>query len=135
MKSMQDRVLDRVEDIITGAGLEPTIKKAFGNTGIVYAMDRKFTTWVELTYNFQDFYATFRMSGPGIYMRHNGKVNGMAVRADRTDGNASWHMLKYIEADRIQEMFTLLARAATGGDPDAVAKALAYTREQETTDA
>jgi hypothetical protein len=51
MTTMQDTLLERIEQVITDAGLQPTIQRAWANTGTVYAMDG-LTTRRALSYAF-----------------------------------------------------------------------------------
>jgi len=108
MQSMQKKILDKIEEIITAGGLEAVQRAQYANTGRITAM-RDFETvwWVD--YNFQDESLGLDFGGPATEafqqeydVRGFGAGPGVASR--RTFG---FH-LRYEDSEKVANMLRLL---------------------------
>jgi hypothetical protein len=82
MKTIQDRVLERIEEMAREKGLEPTSAPAWSNTGrIIFTAVGGFEPLCNLAYSFQDAYATFAWRTDGVEANYF-DINAGATKID-----------------------------------------------------
>jgi len=100
MRTVQEAVLGRIEEIAEEKGLEPTISKAWANSGrIIFTEKGHFEPKANLSYSFQDAYATFAW-------RTDGEA---ADYFDSKAGNTKIDHVTYAKADEIERFLKTFA--------------------------
>lgn len=117
MKSMQALIIEQIEKRVTDAGLTLTQAAEWTNTGRLYAIDESLHTEVEIGYSFQADYCSIGLKGPGIneldiddnppLWRMDRKPGGN----DPSDHIVTFHALDYANAQRLNEMLSLIEQA------------------------
>jgi hypothetical protein len=112
MQTMQERVLDAVEQAIRDAGHDPVATREWANTGKVHAMDGLDAVFT-LDYQFNSDHATLGLRGPAVVTAVAFQIikDGPLVRVhDLGCGvTATAHYLKYADSARLKAFVALVA--------------------------
>lgn len=105
MRTMQDKVLNHLEEIANNVGLDITIQKEWNNVGTLCIQDEAFTAHAAISFQFGPASCSIHASGLAI--------KRAALRDDPPDhryedGTLSWWSLKYADAQRLRDMFALM---------------------------
>lgn len=105
MRTMQEKMLDKIDQIVTQRGAEAVRMSRYANTGVVMCQRDLSTAWT-LEYDFQPENCRMILKGPA--------VDGLAPEDNpphwrvHDPGVISWHVLKYADENRMVEFFDTL---------------------------
>lgn len=114
MGQMQTKILARLREQAEASGLDFVEQPDYGNTGTVYVQADDFDTVVEFRYDFQNTYATVKLSGAGVTrsataQQDRGAQLGPAPARDVT----VTVYLKYGERSDMARLFTVFGAILT----------------------
>jgi hypothetical protein len=109
--NIQTKLLGRIEQALLALcnGFEVAESKTAGNVGTLM-LQRGVFTEVSVSYAFQSDYATIAVSGPAVDRLELPDNPPQWRRSDR-NGAISWHMLRYVDGERVADMIDVVRQA------------------------
>jgi len=104
MKSMQEMILGRIEQMIKDHSLTPVQNGQWANTGCVYAM-YGLKTLVKMTYDFQGVYFSCTISPVDSMLKENPPL--FRIQGEK----GLWNSVKYEDYQRMESLLHELGHA------------------------